>query len=225
MRRLDLVIAAVVVLLVAFAVVRQLTPAPEDPTAGPRAIQVGEALSPDITLTSLDGERVRLGDGFGTRGTILYAWSTTCPCIPYCEDEMRELHARFSPEKGYAWFAIAGEPTETRDGIRQEMTSLQAFYPMLLDPSHRLCARAGFDRAAMVAVLDADGYLRFRGNLGDDLRNPTKIWLEGALEAIDAGLEPDPAETDIAYGCQFSAPIACEDDVEVEPTPATPSTP
>ncbi len=225
MRRLDLIIAAVVILLVAFAVVRQLTGGGEDPATGPRTVGIGEALSPDITLTSLDGERVRLGDALGTKGTILYAWSTTCPCIPFCEDKMRELHARFGPGKGYTWFAIAGEPTETAEGIRQEMTSLRAFYPMLLDPSHRLCARVGFDRAAMVAILDPDGYLRFRGNLGDDLRNPTKIWLEGALEAIDAGLEPNPAETDIAYGCVFSVPIDCEDDVLPEPTPAAPSAP
>ena len=222
MRRLDLVIAAVVVLLVGYAVVRQLGPAEEPPGSPPRAIGIGEALSPDITLPSLDGGSVRLGDVLGRKATMIYAWSTTCPCMPFCEDRMRDLYGRFPPEQGYVWYAVAGEPTDTPEGIRQDMKSLDSFYPMLLDPSHRLCARLGFDRAAMVAVLDADGYLRFRGNLGDDLRHPTKLWLEGALDAIAAGREPDPAETDIAYGCEFSAPIECEDEVVPAVPPSAP---
>ena len=207
MRRLDLAVAVVVLALVGFAVARQLASRGEGDTAE-RPVAIGEALSPDIVLPVLDGETRRLGDAFGAKATILYAWSTTCPCIPFCEEKMKALHARFAPEAGYAWFAIAGEPTDTAEGIRQEMTSLGSFYPMLLDPTHRLCRPLGFDRAAMVAVLDGDGRLLFRGNLGDDLRHPTKLWLEGALEAVAAGRAPEPAETALAYGCTFSPPLA-----------------
>jgi len=214
MRRLDLAVAVLVVGLSTWAVVGQLTDGV--PTGGPPdrapALALGEAVDPDVVLRDLAGTRRRLGDFLGAKATVLYAWSTTCPCIPYCEDELKVLVGRYPGDAGVSWVGVAGEPTDTPEGVARAMRELGASYPMLLDPSHRVCGPVGFDRAAMVAVLDADGHLRFRGNLTDALKDPVHHYLADALAAVVAGRRPERPETPDAYGCEFSAPVACEDE-------------
>lgn len=213
MRRADLIAAVVVIALAAWAVIAQFgTDEPTQPVVP--VIAVGEAVPPDVVLQDLDGTPHRVGDFFGEKATVLYAWSTTCPCIPWCEDELQDIFQRYGPAQGIAWVAIAGEPTETTEGIRETMQKLESPYGMLLDPSHRLCARMGFDRAAIMVVLDEDGYVRFRGNPSDSLKDPTRWFLNEVLADVLAGREPETRVTELAYGCDFSKPIACEDDLE-----------
>jgi peroxiredoxin len=212
MRRVDLIAVVLVVGLAAWAVVLQFRAAePLPPPASP-TLEVGEAVPPDVVLTGLDGTPHRLGDLFGERATVLYAWSTTCPCIPWCEDELRAIAARHGPEQGFRWVAIAGEPTDTVEGIRETTEKLGSFYDVLLDPSHRLSAPMGFDRAAVVAVLDRDGYIRFRGNPSDRLKDPTRWFLNEVLDDVAAGRAPRLDHTELTYGCEFSAPVVCEDE-------------
>lgn len=210
--------AGAVVALCAWAVIAQLSTGPDEPTASELwpAIQVGEALDPDVTLFDVGGERRRVGDGYGRAATIFYSWSTTCPCIPICEEMLQETRARFGPEQGVRWYGVAGEPTDTPGSVRGGMKEISAFYEMLLDPYHRLSARLGFDRAAVLAVLDGDGYLRYRGNISDDLTAPERNYLLEVLPAIVAGERPPFTETELAYGCEFSDPQPCPDD-ELDP--------
>ena len=220
MRRADLIAAAIVLALAVWAVVAQLTSGDGPQAPDVPVLEVSEALPLDVVLKGLDGEQHRLGDLLGEKGTVLYSWSTTCPCIPWCQDELNDIQSRYGPEQGIAWVAVVGEPTDTPEGIRATMEKIGATYTMVLDPSHRLCGRMGFDRAAIVAVLDADGYLRFRGNPSDDLKDPTRWFLNDVLEAVAAGKRPGIESTKIYYGCEFSEPIECEDDV-VESTGRT----
>ena len=224
-RRKDLLIAGIIVALCAWAVISQLGSGPDGPEASAklRTIEVGEALDPDVTLLDVGGERRRVGDGYGTNATVFYSWSTTCPCIPICEELLRQTYARFGPDQGVAWIGVAGEPSDTAGAVRGGMRSLDAFYGMLLDPYHRLSQRLGFDRAAVLAVLDGDGYLRFRGNVSDDLKTPQRNHLLEVLPAIVAGTPPPMAETELAYGCEFTDPQPCPDDEVLTPPP--PSTP
>jgi len=211
MRTKDLVIAGVIVALCAWAVISQLGTGPEETDARTslRTIQIGEALDPDVTIRDLEGAPQRVGDAYGEKATIFYSWSTTCPCIPVCEPMVRETWKRFGPDQGVAWIGVAGEPEDTPGWVRSRMQDIGAAYPMLLDPYHRLSQRLGFDRAAVLAVLDGDGYLRFRGNISDDLRTPKHNYLLEVLPAIVAGTQPPRAETELAYGCEFSDPKPC----------------
>jgi len=219
-RRKDIVIAGVIIALCAWAVWRQIDADPLEPyeKSFVRTIGVGEALDPDVTLVDIGGERRRVGDWFGSKATVLYSWSTTCPCIPVCEERLREVYVEYGPEEGVTWIGVAGEPTDTGSGVLHHMASIRAFYKMLLDPYQRLCTRLGFDRAAVVAVLDADGYLRFRGNVTDDLKKPLRNYLAEVLPAVVAGERPPVAETELSYGCEFSAPGPCPDE-ELLPPP------
>jgi hypothetical protein len=137
---------------------------------------------------------------------------------------IREASGRFGPEAGVAWVGVAGEPSDTARGVLGELTRLGATYGMLLDPYQRLSARLGFDRAAVLAVLDGDGYLRFFGNPSDDLKDPQRNYLLEVLPAIVAGHRPPLERTDLAYGCEFSDPEPCPDEELLTP-PSPPSTP
>lgn len=214
-RRLEILAATVLVVLSGAAVWSQLAPTDDETPPVPRPLEVGEALSPDVGLLDLDGRSVRLGDRLGERATVLYSWSTTCPCVPICEDTLQSVQARFPAEAGVAWLAVCGEPRDAPGAIRALLGDLDATYTALLDPAHRLCARAGLDRAALLVVLDGDGYVRFRGNLTDDLESPTTNHLAAVLPAIVAGDLPPYAEPEIAYGCAFSAPLEDCPDAEL----------
>jgi len=63
----------------------------------------------------------------------------------------------------------------------------------------------------VLAVLDGDGYLRFHGNVSDDLKNPQRNYLLEVLPAILAGTKPPIEMTDLAYGCEFANPEPCPD--------------
>ncbi|MHC5010448.1 MAG: redoxin family protein [Planctomycetota bacterium] len=210
----ELLIAAILIGLGVFVVAGEFLPddrAFEAPQA-PRRLEIGEALDGSIPLMDLDGEIRPIGARFGMRATVLYAWSTTCPCVPVCEERMRPLYARFGAEQGVAWVAVAGEPDDEPGAIRDLVTELRAPYPVVLDPTQKLCARLGFDRASVLAILDADGYVRWRGTQGDDLASPTRDYLREALRTITAGGLPEEAEVEPAYGCAFSTPPEdCED--------------
>ena len=53
-------------------------------------------------------------------------------------------------------------------------------------------------------VVDAEGRLRYRGAPDADYNDPTQNaeWLRGALDAVLAGSDPEPAETD-PVGCSI----------------------
>ena len=51
-------------------------------------------------------------------------------------------------------------------------------------------------------MIDAEGVLRYRGAPDRDYEDPAAgaAWLRGALDAVLAGRQPDPAETE-PVGC------------------------
>jgi hypothetical protein len=206
MRRADLLVAVVVLGLAGWAVAARLSAPPPPRAPASPVLAIGGAVPADLVLGSVDGERHRLGDLFGPKATVLYSWSTTCPCIPWCEDELTDIAGRYDAAKGVTWVAIDGEPTDTVEGIHVRMKEVGAFYDVLLDPTQALSRRMGFDRAAIVAVLDAEGRLRFRGNPSDRLKDPKRWFLNEVLADVVAGKEPSITHAEPTYGCEFSPP-------------------
>jgi hypothetical protein len=216
MRWGDLVIAGVILGLSTYAVARQFGSDPVEryELAAIRTLDVGEALPRDLVVRDIGHESRPIGEWFGPKATVLYSWSTTCPCVTICEPRMREVYVKYGKAVGVTWVGVAGEPTDTRDGVVALMTHLRAFYKMVLDPSHRLSKRLGFDRATMLVVLDGDGYVRWRGTQNDDLKNPTRNYLAEVLaDVVEGRLPPTDLSMEIPpYGCAFSEPVECDDE-------------
>ena len=211
-KRADLWIAAVVVGLCGWAVVKQLTYRSDEDIV---PLKVGEALDLDIRLTDVSDEEqtVRIGDYTGRDYTVLYTWSTLCPCVGELEPRMKALYLKFNEkDNGVAWLAINGEPTDSRKGIRRYMQKIGAFYRLLRDPKQLVTRRLGFRSAVQVAVIDSHGVVRYRGAVDDayEAENVKTEYLAQALQALVAGREPPRPQTAWVYGCNFSDPASCE---------------
>lgn len=223
--RADIVIAAVIIALCAYAVAAQLgfNPLGADEEIQPLAI--GDVLDPDLIFNYVDKppQPFELGSWYGEKATVIYTWSVPCPCVQHLEPRMRAVYSRFG--KDVAWIAVDGEPLdrpetyviapgtkdeEERQGIIAKMGRIYAFYKMLLDPEQRLCRRLGFSDACQVAVLDGEGRLRYRGAIDHDYYKGKGEYLEAALRSVVAGRPVETAETPWVYGCGFSDPASCE---------------
>ena len=213
MRRLDVLVTAVIVGACAFAVSKMAGSDPLEPYSGTPAVkplEIGQAVE-DVVLTDFTGEKRHLVGWLGTKATVLYAWSVACPCVDVCEERVRSLLVEYREKygkPGVVWIGVAGDPADTAETVLDKMGRLGAAYKMLLDPSHKLCRRVGLREATHVAVLDADGYLRYRGTIDDDLKDPKRSFLAEALAAVTEGRPPAVSEHEVeGYGCAFGAPI------------------
>lgn len=211
-KRADLWIAVVVIGLCGFAVMKQLTYRSDEVI---EPLKIGETLNLDERLADVSDveQTVRVGDYTGRDYTVLYTWSTLCPCVGELEPRMRKLHLRFNEARnGVGWLALDGEPTDTRDLIRRYMGRLGSFYRLLRDPKQRVTQRLGLNAAVQVAIIDSHGVLRYRGSVDDayEASEVKRQYLAEALEALVAGKEPPLAETEKVYGCEFSDPASCE---------------
>jgi Redoxin len=212
--RADITVAAIVILLAGYAVAVQLG---SDPFASeaPEVIEpidVGERLEVDFTLSDVDDvpKPRNLMAWYGTRATVLYTWSVPCPCVDKVEERLRTLHARYDRRNaGVEWVALAGEPNDTREMVRRKLEHLQAFYRLLLDPDQRVCRRLGLVQAAMVAVLDGDGRLVYRGAIDADYEHGHAEFLAEALAAVVEGRPVPVPERPWVYGCEFNVPESC----------------
>ena len=74
--------------------------------------------------------------------------------------------------------------------------------PYLRDEAQQVARAYGARKTPDVFVVDAEGRLRYRGALDADYDDPSQdaVWLRGALDAVLAGRDPEPAETD-PVGC------------------------
>jgi hypothetical protein len=206
----DLLITAILLGLCGLAVARHFDhDVPGPPPIPP--LEVGEPLDGSLVVTNVAGFSKPMVDLFGKRATVLYSWKVACPCIDACEARLREVYARYGPAQGVEWYAVDGEPSDEPEAIREKMGRIGSFQKMLVDPTQRLSAKVGFDRAAQIAVLDATGHIRYRGSIDDDYKQPTRSYVAEALAAVvDGGAVPVP-ETLPVYGCAYSQEPVCRE--------------
>ena len=76
--------------------------------------------------------------------------------------------------------------------------------PYLHDATQEVARAYGAQTTPDVFVVDSEGTLRYRGAPDSDHGDPSQnaAWLRGALDAVLAGSDPDPAETK-PVGCSI----------------------
>jgi hypothetical protein len=226
MIRSDFIVAAVIVALAAFAVVKQLEdPSPDEPPIA--VVEIGEVIDPmqTITLIGTPPFEDTLGPYLGKRATVLYTWSIPCPCTDKVDGRLRAIYAQHGPRQGVEWLAIDGEPLDKPADVLSVMGRTYAFYKMILDPEQRLIRQLGAFQAVQMAILDSEGRLRYVGAIDDDYEEGKGQIFRQALEAVLAG-EPVPeARVDGFYGCAFNDPASCEEYEEPEAAEAATTQP
>lgn len=197
--RADVLLFAALLSGSAYAVATQIGTDPVAPFAK-KAVKLGNSVE-DFTLTGIGGTPSSLSKLRGTKATVLYYWSITCPCVDAVEMRIKKAMAKYESQ-GVAFVAIDSDPDDSKDDVVRKMVNLHAGYTMLLDPKQVTLPRTGARTSTEIVILDASDRIRYRGSIDDNLIKPTVDYLGPALDAILAGKEPSPAETK-PYGCPF----------------------
>lgn len=95
-------------------------------------------------------------------------------------------------------------PADSLEAMRERVGAGELDCPYLHDESQDAGHAWGARTTPDVFVLDAELRLRYRGAPDADYDDPSldAAWLRGALDAVLAGIAPDPAETE-PVGCSI----------------------
>jgi len=145
----------------AFFGTTQVKPA-EDPSAGQAG---GETIfppaqldepAPDLTLETLDGDRVSLAD-FQGQVVLVNNWATWCPP---CKAEMPELNDYYLEHKDQGFQVLAVEAGDPPQQVQAFIEEEGIDFTVLLDPENKSLQR--FENASLPNsyIIDREGKLR-----------------------------------------------------------------
>jgi peroxiredoxin len=164
-------------------------------------MQVGEQ-APDFSLPDTDGDEHGL-DG----DTVVVFTCNHCPYALAWHDRILAV-ARDYGDRGVRFLAINPNdaeryPADSYAAMKERVAADGGWpLPYLHDESQEVARAYNAKTTPDVFVVDADGRLRYRGAPDADHRDPSQnaAWLRGALDALLAGRDPDPEETE-PVGC------------------------
>lgn len=163
-------------------------------------IQVG-AVAPDFTLEDiLSGVAITLSELRG-KIVVINFWSGKCPWSRQYDDYFAERAERW--ESDSVWLlhicSNADEPPAEVEALAHEIDIAS---PLLYDPGCAVANAYGAQATPHVFVIDPQGRLAYQGAVDDRSFNaePTRNYLDAAVEAVRVNSSPNPAET-LAYGC------------------------
>jgi peroxiredoxin len=145
------------------------------------------------------------GDG---PGVVVF----TCNHCPYAlawHDRIAEVAREYS-ERGVTFVAVNPNdaeryPADSLEAMRERVEADGGWpLPYLRDEDQRVARDYDAKTTPDVFMVDAEGVLRYRGAPDADYRDPSQgaAWLRQALDAVLAGGEPEPAETE-PVGCSI----------------------
>ncbi len=143
----------------------------------------------------------------GEAPATLVVW--TCNHCPYAlawHDRLAAV-ARDYAERGVATYFVNSNdaeryPADGPDAMRERAADEKWSVPYLWDESQDRAREWGAEVTPHAFVLDGDLAVRYAGAPDADHRDPAldAAWLRGALDAVLAGSDPEPARTE-AVGC------------------------
>ena len=169
-------------------------------------LKIGSQVA-DFKLKNVDGTMVSLADYKDVNGYIVIFTCNTCPYAERYEDRIIELHNKYASQ-GYPVVAINPNDPVVKPGDDFASMIVRAKdkkfpFKYLFDEGQKVYPTFGATRTPHVYLLDANRYIRYIGAIDDSAESPDMVtvkYLENAITALKAGLNPDPAETK-AIGC------------------------
>lgn len=177
----------------------------------PMGIKVGDK-APGFELKGIDGEmysfdNIKDANGETPKGFVVTFTCNTCPYAVMYEDRLIELHNKLAPQ-GYPVVAIQPNDPEVKEGdsftAMQERAADKGFpFHYLMDEGQKIYPQYGASRTPEIYLIDADGVLRYHGAIDDNAQDASAVtvnYVEKAVEALENGQDPDPADVK-AIGC------------------------
>ena len=162
--------------------------------------------APGFELPDTEGDTHSLA-GNGARATAVIFTCNHCPYALAWHDRILDA-ARDYESQGARVFLISPNdaeryPRDSYEAMQQRVRDDGGWpAPYLYDESQDVARAYGAKTTPDVFIVDADGKLRYRGAPDADYNDPSQnaAWLRGALDAVLAGRDPEPAVTD-PVGC------------------------
>jgi Redoxin len=167
-------------------------------------IGIGEAV-PTFELVDVDGSPVGVGEA--DEATVIYWTCNHCPYALAWHERLLDA-ARDYADRGVGFYAINSNdadryPQDGPDAMRERVEGEGGWpHPFLFDADQSVARKFGAERTPDVFVFDSELRLRYRGAPDSDYEDEGQnaAWLRDALDAVLAGREPEPAETE-PVGC------------------------
>ena len=133
-----------------------------------QAVEAGRPLigtpAPRLTLTSIDGESIDLGDLYGKKAVYLKFWATWC--IP-CRQQMPHFeHAYQTAGADLAVIAINVGMNDPLEDVRKFRDEYGIHMPIVIDDG-RLAKALNLQITPQHVLIGRDGHIRYVGHLAD----------------------------------------------------------
>lgn len=153
----------------------------------------------DFSLPDVNGKIHRLSD---CRGKIVIVNFWSCAC-PHSERTDRAIMSMFVQwREDVVMLSVAANRSEAAQSV-DEAAKTRRLPIVLIDADDAVADLFNAQTTPHVFVIDREGILRYRGAVDDVTfrqKNPTRFFLDEAVEALLDGRLPTLTETP-AYGC------------------------
>ncbi|MEZ4984756.1 MAG: thioredoxin family protein [Saprospiraceae bacterium] len=174
-------------------------------------VKIGDK-APAFELLATDGKRYSFdnitdANGNAPKGYIVTFTCNTCPYAIMYEDRLIALHQKMAP-MGYPVVAIQPNDPAVKEGdsyenMQQRAKEKEFPFLYLMDEGQQVYPQYGASRTPEVYLVDGERTVRYHGAIDDNAQEPAAVtvnYVEKAIEALENGLQPDPAEVK-AIGC------------------------
>jgi peroxiredoxin len=179
--------------------------------AADRPVQVGDPVA-KLSFKDIRYLPRSLEDFKDKKAFVLVFTNTTCPLVQRYWPTLNALEREFRGQ-GAQFLAVNVGPDDSIVAMASQAVRHDVEFPFVKDFDHGCVKALGVQRTPEVAVVDAQGRLRYRGRIDDQYRlggtrtEPSRHDLKEALAAVLAGREVAVKETPVD-GCPITKPEA-----------------
>jgi len=154
---------------------------------------------PNFSLPDLNGKVNQLNEYLG-KIVIVNFWSCECPHSERTDKSILSMFVQWRED--VVMLTIASNRNEKVEEIKN-VSEARRIPNVWIDANCEVANLFEAQTTPHVFVIDRDGILRYRGGVDDvkfRQKNPTRFYLDEAIEALLAGRLPEIQESP-AYGC------------------------
>lgn len=161
-----------------------------------------DAVVKDFTLKDADGAPHSLYVLSEEKSvTVVLFLATQCPASTDYVERIVALTKAYD-DKNVQFIGINSNKQETVKEILEYNKKHGFEFPVLKDPENKIADYFGARRTPEVFLLDAEHVLRYAGAIDDSRKEPTKNYLQNALDLVIAGKNiPKTSKKTRAIGC------------------------